>query len=213
MGVILLISLALLPFLILDDPAPSMIRSRDHAHSLDCEWLSTANAVRRYPGEIETSGPRGDFMERSAVICRERLMRPGLRSARDEALLSSLESWTAELAVLTQAVQPELQGRTWLVEVFYPSTQVSGKISFATKNMLVAQGLKVSDRTPTLAVGDIDVLTRLTPEQAYPAACQRYHATGGVGDDDVLLALVSRDHRETALHVGLCSRGHWSWLR
>ena len=77
----------------------------------------------------------------------------------------------------------------------------------------MAQGASVSDRVPTLAAGDIDVITRMSAEDAYPAACQRYYSLGSLKEDDVLLAVVRLDSRETALHAGLCDRGQWRWLR
>ena len=100
-----------------------------------------------------------------------------------------------------------------MVEVFYPSPQVSDKLAFATKNALGAEGLQVSDRTPVLSGDDVNVILRLPPSEAYPVACRRYQQTGGVGEQDVLLALVTRDLRETNLHTGLCVDGQWTWLR
>jgi len=174
----------------------------------------TAEAGKqRRPGQIVTSSPRGDYIERSAVICTERLMRPGLRPVRDEAILSSLDTRSAEIAITAKSLRPDLQARTWLVEVYYPSAQVASKVSFATKNALMRQGLIVSDRAPTLAAGDVDVLTRMPPDEAYPMACHRYSATGSLREGDALLAVVSLDPRETILHAGLCTRGQWTWLR
>ncbi|HHO52715.1 MAG TPA: hypothetical protein ENK18_18035 [Deltaproteobacteria bacterium] len=213
MEIVLLISLVLLPFVVPTDPAPGLTRSKTQSRRLECERLSAEIASRRYPGRIVTSDGRGDFTERSVVVCRERLLRPGLRTAHDEAILSSLDARVTELAIAAESLRPDLADRTWLVEAYYPSAPVTTKISFAAKNALMNRGLQVSDRVPILATGDVEVLTRMAPDEAYPAACQRYLATGGLREDDVLFALISRDRRETNLHAGLCAQGQWVWLK
>lgn len=213
MEFVLLGSLALLPFVVPTDPAPGLTRSKTRSRSLECERVSAETASQRYPGQILPAAPRGDYTERSVVVCTERLMRPGLRAARDEAILSVLEARVTELANTAGALHPDLSERTWLVEAYYPSAPVATKIAFATKNVLMEEGLRVSDRVPVLSAGDIDVITRMAPDEAYPAACRRYFATGGLGENDVLMAVVSRDPRETTLHAGLCARGQWAWLQ
>lgn len=210
---IFVVCLLLIPLVFHRDPAPGLGHSRSSSRNLDCESLSAEQGLAQRPGEVPVSKPRGDYVERSAVICSERLLRPGLRAPRDEAILSTLDALSTELASNAASRRPDLAGRTWHVETFYPDAQVSAKLSFATKNALVRQGLAVSDRTPVLGAGDIDVLTRLDPEQAYFAACQRYHRTGALGEGHALLAVVSRDERETALHAGLCVDGAWTWLQ
>ena len=159
-----------------------------------------------------TSGPRGDYVQRDAVVCRERLMRPGLRSAQDEAVLADLDATAKELAASVQSLRPDLAGHTWLVESYYPDNPISEKISFAAKNALIAEGLRVSDRTPLLGAGDVDVLTRMEPDAATPAACARYAANGSVGEGDALLVILARDTRSTVLQAGLCTAEGWSWL-
>ena len=57
------------------------------------------------------------------------------------------------------------------------------------------------------------VLTRMNSSKAYPAACKRYHDNGSLKDSDALLAIVSKDQRDTNLHMGICSEGVWTWLR
>ena len=111
------------------------------------------------------------------------------------------------------AQRPDLDARTWLVEAHYPSASVASKISFATKNALVELGLSVSDRMATLAAGDVDVIVRMSPEDAYPAACRRYFASGSLGADDALLSVILRDTQATILHAGLCEQGQWTWLK
>lgn len=207
-----MVVIALIPFFG-PDPAPSTVRSRTRADRLECERVTTEQGTRSRPGLVRPTNPRGDFVERSVVICTDLAMRPGLRSARDEAILSDLDVRASELATAAVALWPELDAKTWLVETFYPNAQVATKIAFAAKNALMEQGVQVSDRLVTLAVGDIAVLTRMSPSDAYPAACERYHALGSLRPDDVLLALVYRDPRETQLHGGLCVAGRWTWLR
>ncbi len=140
-------------------------------------------------------------------------MRPGLRKAQDEAILSALQELTSGLVVAAHSLRPDLAQKTWLVETHYPSGPVAAKIAFAVKNDLVTRCLRASDRTPILGVGDVDVITRMAPEQAYPTACERYLATGSLGPDDALLAIVNLDPRETILHAGICTGGQWEWLQ
>lgn len=201
------------PAALAQDPAPGLFRSRDVARTYECERLDSEVATRRYPGDVPPVAPRGEFAVRDALVCNQRLLRPGLRDDRDEAVLSGLRPLVTELTASVGDLHRDLSARTWLVEVYYPSVPVSAKLSFATKNELVGQGLRVSDRTPTLSAGDLDVLTRMPPAEAYPAACRRYRDNGSLGADDVLLAVVSRDPRETTLHAGVCTDGGWAWLR
>ncbi|MES2639486.1 MAG: hypothetical protein V4850_08370 [Myxococcota bacterium] len=210
--ILVILGLLILPALVHPDPAPGLDMSRARSRRLECERMSAEVASRRYPGDVQPARPRGEYVERSALVCAERLMRPGLRAKRDEAILSTLEPLVTELTAAGD-LHPELAGRTWLVEAHYPSQPVAAKLSFATKNALVGKGLRVSDRTPTLSAGDLDVITRMPPEQAYTAACRRYWDNGSLGANDTLLAVVSRDPRETILHAGLCTDGQWSWLK
>lgn len=204
--------IALLPLLGLVDGAPGLTRTKAAVREHDCERMSVETAERRYPGQVPPVRPRGEYLERGAVVCRERLL-SGVRDARDEAILATLEARASELSEVVGALRPDLAGHTWLVEAHHPSVAVNGKIAFATKNALVRRGLVVSDRTPALGAGDIDVLTRMPPADAYPAACQRMSDGGMLKDTDVLLAVVLLDPRETALHAGLCAQGRWTWLR
>lgn len=195
------------------DPTPGLIVSPEQARRYDCERVTPESTQLTHPGQVLPTPSRGDMVERSAIVCRERLVRPGLRDPRDEAVLSDLEARVTELAGTARALRPDLSDRTWLVEVAWPSAQVSAKIDFAAKNALLATGASVSDRGVTLAVGDVGVLSRMAPTDAWPAACTRYAGTGSLREGDALLALVSVDPRDTALHAGLCDRGVWSWLR
>lgn len=211
--ILVLLALVLVPALVHPDPAPGLAMSRGRSRTLECERMNAELAGQRYPGEIRASRPRGDYVERSVLVCAERLMRAGLRADRDEAILSSLQGLGTDLTGAALELHPELATHTWLVEVHYPSVPVSAKLAFATKNALVGKGLRVSDRTPTLSAGDVDVLTRMPPEEAYAAACRRYTDNGSLAAGDALLAVVSRDPRETILHAGLCTDGQWTWLK
>ncbi len=208
-----LISLALLPFVFGPDPAPGLRRTRAESRNLICERVTPQTAAQRYPGEIAPARPRGDYVERSVVVCNERVMRPGLRKAQDEAILSSLQELTSGLVATAHAMRPDLADKTWLVETHLTSGPVAAKVAFAVKNDLVLRGLAVSDRTPILGFGDVDVITRLEPEQAYAMACKRYFATGSLGPDHALLAIANLDPRETILHAGICADGRWEWVR
>lgn len=196
-----------------NDPAPGLFRTKAWSRNLDCERVSASEGNQRYPGVIDVSGPRGDYVQRSAVICRERVIRAGLRSPLDEAMLTRMD---AEAGRVAQAVGDNLDraaGRTWLVETYFENPVVAEKISFATKNALVGEGLRVSDRTPVLGASDLARLTRMAPRAAYPAACTLFAANGSLGPDDALLAVVHLDPRETQLHAGVCAAGAWRWLQ
>lgn len=195
------------------DPSPSLTRSKARAKRMECIPMDP-NAVRaERPGLIRDAKPRGEYVDRHVMLCRERLMRPGLREARDEAILEQLEPLVAELATAAAALRPDLADRTWLVESFYPNEHMSPKIGFAGKTVLVREGLAVSDRTPVLSAGDLDVILRMPPKEAYPAACQRYRDSGTLREGDALLAIVHRDPRETSLHAAVCADGQWMWVR
>ncbi|MFZ5479430.1 MAG: hypothetical protein ACOZNI_21880 [Myxococcota bacterium] len=211
--ILVLFGLYLVPALFHPDPAPGLAKDRARARTFECERLELETAARRRPGDVKPARPRGEYLERSALVCTQRLVRPGLRDDRDEAILASLGPLAGELTAAAGDLHPELAGRTWLVEAFYPSVAVSGKLAFAAKDALVSKGLRVSDRTPVLSAGDVDVLTRMSPEEAYPAACARWRDNGSLGADDVLFAIVSRDPRETTLHAGVCAGEGWAWLK
>ncbi|MEN0064892.1 MAG: hypothetical protein AAGA48_22295 [Myxococcota bacterium] len=206
---------AAFPFLgfIGKDPAPSVFRSSKAARELECQRVSGEVGRSRTPNEIKPDRPRGSYAERDVLYCRQRILREGVRHPRDEAVLRGLEEHANEVASLVASIRADLSDRTWLVESFYPSPAVGTKIAFATKSALMRQTLKVSDRVPLLSATDIDIFMRMPPDQAYPAACERWQSTGQLRDTDVLLAQVIRDLRETRLHTGLCFDGQWMWLR
>lgn len=211
--ILVVLAIAILPAVLHRDPAPGLTTPKARSRSLECERVSPEVGSQTRPGEILPERPRGEYVRRDALICTERLLRPGLREARDEAILSELDGIVTELGSAAADLHPELADHTWLVEVHHPSAQVAAKLSFATKNVLVGRGLPVSDRTPLLSAGDVDTLTRLPPDQAYAGACRRYTDNGSLHAGDTLLAVVNRDPRETILHAGLCTDGTWTWLR
>ena len=137
----------------------------------------------------------------------------GARRAQDDAILYGLRTTAAEMAGLVAELDEPRPERTWLVETFYPDPGVAHKIAFAVKSALLDRDLSVSDRAPTLAAGDIEVLGQLRQSAAYPLACTRYASAGSLRADDALLAIVLRDPRETILHAGVCTDGRWRWLR
>lgn len=200
-----------IPFIIPADPGPTLLRAKARARNFECQRLSAQAGKDLYPGRVDVSKPRGDYIARDAVVCRERLFREGQRQARDEAILLELQRHATTIAGSVETL--DLPGRTWLVETFYPSQAVAAKINFATKNALMQDGMRVSDRTPLLSASDLDVLMRMPAAQAYPSACQRYFDTGALKDTDALLAVVLRDPQETNLHAGVCASGGWVWLR
>lgn len=205
--------LAFLPLLGLMNPAPDLVRPKSDFRQLDCERMSVQTGHRLYPGDVQAEPPRGEYRKRDVVVCRERLLHPDVRRPAEDAILRDLAYTSQALAETAASLRPDLADRTWLVESFHASVPVATKVSFATKNALMQQGLRVSDRTPVLGAGDVDVLTRMSPEQAYPAACLRWSQTGSLTHHDALLAVVHRDPRETVLHLGLCADGVWTWLR
>lgn len=195
------------------DPAPGMLRTKAAAEGYECVRYDAMAAAQARPGAIAEPRPRGDWFERTALICTERILRPGIRPPQDDAVLTELAARTAELAGAAQAARPDLKDATWLVETHYGSAQVSTKIGFATKNALMELGLRVSDRLPTLSAGDIDVLTRMPPLRAHPAACTRYVDNGTLREGDALLLVMALDADSTSLHAGICETGGWTWLR
>ena len=195
------------------DPVEGWLPSEIALRDLDCTPMTTEGAQAVAPGRVPEASPRGDFMDRRAVLCRERLMPQGVRRPQDDAILSELRATAKELAALVEALDPPQRERTWQVEVFYPDASVAHKIGFAVKNALLDRGRRVSDRVPTLAGGDILVLATLSPQTAYQLACTRYAALGSLGPNDALLAIVLRHPRETALHAGICLDGRWRWLQ
>lgn len=196
-----------------NDPAPGIMQTKAESRNLDCRRISAPLAHQRHPGVVAEPSPRGSYIDSGAVICRGRVMQYGERGARDEVILSNLSASAEVLAQAASALEFVLPTDTWLVDSFYPEPTVAAKISFATKVSLVARGHRVSDRVPVLAAGDVLVLHRMPAMEAYPAACARYCAEGGLGDNEVLLAVALIDARETILHAGLCARGAWKWVR
>ncbi len=207
-----LVATGWLAFLFPAGPVPGLTRSVHWIRHHDCERMSKLEAFRLYPGRVPPPKAEEDG-EVAVVVCRERLMPDGLRSPGDEAVLHHLDGLVAELVAASEPYHEPLKDRSWLVEVFYPDPTVSVKLSFAAKNDLLEAELQVSDRVPLLSAEDVTVLTHMHPDEAYPAACQRYHQTGGLGPGEALLAVVQRDRRETVLHAGICVDGGWAWLK
>jgi hypothetical protein len=173
--------------------------SRERAHELE-------------PGTVpEASARGGTFEQADALLCARQFMLPGERPARDEAILSTLQDSVQEITQAATALHGE--DVTWHVDAFYPEPMVAAKISVAARTELAEHRRRVSDRVPVLAVGDVAVLRRLRPQEAYPLACARYFAEHVLAEKDLFLGLMIVDTRETQLHAGLCQAGVWRWLR
>ena len=164
-----------------------------------------------YPADVPEVPGKSLPGDTDAMICATRFVRWNLRPARDEFILSTLRKSVGEIVGAANALTPE--PLTWHVDAFYPNAAVASKISVATRMDLVERGLKVSDRVPVLAAGDIAVLASLEPKQAYPLACQRYFKSGVLTAQDAFLGVMIVDGREAQLHAGLCTHGVWKWLQ
>lgn len=195
-----------------DDPAPGLFTSIETSRRYECRRIAPDALRRDNPGVIEAPNDRGDFIEEAAVICDEPAMGADERHPRDTAVLAGLSATTRSVA-RQLAARAGADARTWLVEVHYPEPTAVSKISFATKAELMQEGLRVTDRLPVLAVGDVEVLSRTPPLEAYPLACKRYFAKGRLEASDAVLSLLVLDSRETTLHAGLCEEGRWTWLQ
>ena len=197
----------------LNDPVDGWLAPDVVAQDLDCRSLSAAAGRVLAPGELPDPAARQDFLERRAVLCRERIMPNGSRRGQDDAVMFALARFSQDLAALVADEVPGGRERTWLVETFYPDAQVTQKLTFAAKNALHARGVAVSDRTPVLAAGDLEVLWNQSSAEAYPMACKRYASSGALSSKEALLAVVSRDLRSTILSAGVCVDGYWRWLQ
>lgn len=200
------------------DPLAAIVHSKEEPRNLDCRRLGQAEAHELYPGLIPEPASRTLAGTTTDVLaCRRRFVRLGERAPRDEVVLTSLRQTTSDIVQAAVAgASAEGSGAaslTWHVDAFYPSLEVASKIAVAARTELAERGHRVSDRAPLLAAADIAILSRMPPQEAYPAACRRYHAAGLLEKDDALLALMVVDPRETQLHAGLCRRGEWRWFR
>lgn len=194
------------------DPLPGLFRTKEDAANMDCRRMTQAEAHERYPDRIPA--PAGRMLADTTtdvLTCKRRFIRLGERPARDEVILTSLRETAGD--VVRAAVAQAGEELTWHVDAFYPSIEVAAKIAVAARTELAERGHRVSDRVPLLAAGDIAVLSRLPPKDAYPIACKRYFAEGALKERDVFLGLMIVDPRETQLHAGLCMRGEWRWFR
>ena len=205
--------LFLLPFLAgrAGDPSPGFFHSRAEARTLECVRMSQAEVHEREPARVPEVPPRGAGTPVDVLVCKRRYLAPGERPARDEAILSSLRS---EVSAIVQAASAAGEPSTvWHVDAFYPVPLVAQKIAVAARTELAERGLKVSDRVPVLAAGDLSVLGRLEPREQYPLACARAFAEGALVAPEAFLAVMIVDAREAQLHAGVCREGQWRWLR
>ena len=194
------------------DPAPGIATGQNEARNFECERVGQVEAHDRYPGDIPPVPARNDTESKvDALLCQARFVSLDARLPRDEAILSRLRMSVGALTQLASALHPG--DVVWHVDAFYPEPTVAMKISVAAKTALFEHGRAVSDRVPTLAAGDISVLIRMPPKQAYAVACKRYFAENVLGARDVFLGLMIVDARETQLHAGVCQAGQWRWVQ
>ncbi|MEO1171125.1 MAG: hypothetical protein AAFX94_03590 [Myxococcota bacterium] len=190
-----------------EDPAPGWTESRSESRNIDCERLGVEEAHRRFPDEVPAREPRGDYVERSAMVCQPLQIERGRRSAEQEAVLTDLSRSAARWA--GRARQGERADTTWLVEVYHSDPAIARKVSFAAKAALVESGAQVSDRIPVLSADDVDILIRAPVTIALPQACRRYR--GSMSPTDALLGVYQLDPLSTRLEVGVCRNGEWQW--
>jgi hypothetical protein len=202
-----------LPFLAgrASDPSPGFFHSKEEARSVECVRMSQAEMNEREPARVPQAPPRGARTPSDVLVCKRRYLSPGERPARDEAILSTLRS---EVSAIVQAASAQGAPSTvWHVDAFYPEPSVARKIAVAARTELAERGLKVSDRVPVLAAGDLSVLGHLAPKEQYPLACARAFAEGALSPPEAFLGVMIVDGREGQLHAGACRNGQWRWLR
>ncbi len=191
---------------------PVIWQSRAARRNLDCLRLTEAEAAARFPGQVRPTPAKvmaGDSVE--VLTCSPRALDRDDRNPRDEAILSTL---SAQVTTLTETASALVTVPVlWHVDAYLPTPAVAQKIVVAARTTMAERGLKVSDRVPALAAGDVAVLAKLPPSESYRHACARAFALESLKDDEVLLGLMVVDDRETELHGGVCQRGEWRWLR
>jgi hypothetical protein len=193
------------------DPSAGFSQTKAQARNYDCQRMSQEEGHERYPGLVPEPPARGgNFGVKDALVCRRRLVEWGERDGRDEVILTQLKGSVDDIVRLAQSSAPEKT--TWYVDAFYPSPQVSQKISIAARVGLAERGQKVSDRVPVLAAGDIAVLARMAPWKSYSVACRRYFSEQVLGAGEAFLGIMILDERESQLHAGVCLSGEWRWL-
>ncbi len=195
------------------DPSAGVFRNKQEARNLECTRLSQAEAHARYPVRVPEPPSKAIGNVIDAMACERLYMREHERPPRDELVLTTLRRETDAIVAAALAGIPSGENVVWHVDAFYPEQNVAAKVAVAAKTQMAERGLTVSDRVPLLAAGDIAVLGRLPPQDAYRMACARYAAQGVLADDHVFLNLMIVDARESQLHAGFCRRGEWTWLR
>ncbi len=194
------------------DPSHAMFVNKADARNMECERLTHQRAQELYPGQVRPTPARVIDQRVEALACRQRYVRWGERSARDELILSSLRRSVGEIAESAGALA-DGSDLTWHVDAFYPDSLVAQKISIAARTELAEKGRRVSDRVPMLAAGDLAVLRGMPPQDAYRIACKRYFDQQSLGEKEAFLGIMLVDPRETQLHAGVCMGGQWRWLQ
>ncbi len=195
-----------------NDPIHQGWKGRSHLRDLQCERLPQAEAHRRHPGFVPPTDMRSQTqMQIDALVCERQVVSEGLRSARDEAILSQLDSEVA--AIVSQAIALSADDTRFMVDAFYPSPQMAGKIRTATLQELAEAGRTTSTKMPLLAAADIEIIQGLRVQDALPIACARLFAEGNLAADQAFVGVALIRAEETQLHGGLCQAGGWRWLR
>ncbi|HEY1099051.1 MAG TPA: hypothetical protein VGF99_08980 [Myxococcota bacterium] len=202
------------------DPVHAGWRGRSELRALECERLDQAEAHRRRPSEVPETDRRAQTqMQIDAVVCHRRIVRDGLRDDRDEAVLASMTSdidaIVAQASAYTSSSSssPSPATSRVIVDAFYPSLPMQGKIRSAALSAFAEAGLTTSTSLPLLAADDIAILGQLNVADALPLACQRLRAEGSLADGDTFVGIALLRPQETQLHGGICQAGVWRWLR
>ena len=98
MNLIAPLASSILPWIVPGYPGISLFTSREKARRLTCTEMDTDAAAREYPGQIEPERPRGDYVARRTIVCREQLLPSGTRAERQSAVLMRLEDTAVEVA-------------------------------------------------------------------------------------------------------------------
>jgi hypothetical protein len=199
------------------DPIHAAWGGRSALRDFECERLPQAEAHDRFPASVPAPNARTTVLvEIDALVCGHRIVERDARSPRDEAILSRLGVEVDELSAL--ASQRGSSTTHWVVDAHYPNPVLVRKIATASRVALAERGLAVSDTTPLLSAGDVEILRTLPMRDALPHACRRLYETNvlesqSFGDDVAFLSIALLDANETQLHAGTCQKGTFTWLR
>jgi hypothetical protein len=177
-----------------------------------CDRYDLARGHERFPVLVPPTDPRSEVTQDVDVLaCRRRLVRAGRRDPLADALLLDLDQRASALSTL--AVPVADQPRRVFVEAFTPDLALSQKVATAARAALAARGLPVQRLAPVPAAADVEVLRARPVADAIATSCDRLFVEGQLQDGDLFVALAVVDPLETALHVGACTKGRFTWLK